>query len=88
MLGRAFDFARQNPRTYLGTETKDILTASGVAGAFEALSPGDRGALSDTLQLGVEVGASVLQPLDIAGRLLYNNTGSFGRFFTKYKSTK
>jgi hypothetical protein len=77
---QAFDFARQNPRTYLGTETKDILTASGVAGAFEALSPGDRGALSDTLQLGVEVGASVLQPLDVAGRLLYNNTGSFGRF--------
>lgn len=76
----AFDFARQNPRTYLGTETKDILTASGVAAGFEAYQQGDRGALSDLAQFGTEIGVTVAQPLDVLGRLMVNNTGAFGTF--------
>ena len=85
---QAFDFARSNPKTFLSTETKDILTASGVAAGFEAFSPGDRGALSDTLQLGAEVGFTVAQPFDVAGRLLYNNTGAFGRFLQNINQEK
>ncbi len=76
----AFDFARQNPRTYLSTETKDILTASGVAAGFEAYQQGDRGALSDLAQFGTEIGVTVSQPLDILGRGLVNNSGAFGTF--------
>lgn len=85
---KAFDFARNNPKTYLGTETKDILTAAGVATSFELANPGDRGILSDVSQLGAEVALTVGHPLDYAGRLLYNNTGAFGRFLQNINQSK